>query len=199
MSTFDPDTYCGIYCGACSIATYGRTGHADGFAACLGGVPREEFVCGGCKSDDVYAGCSTCSLRSCAREKNVEHCIDCAEYPCTRYSKWQSLAKFLPHTHESVSSLERLNETVWTIGWMYRKNVGCAPTAARRFHGTRQYVTNAAAALNSMLTLYPAGKNSCAASYFLWPTGKGRQNKSVYQINEPDRVPIGPLRVSSAL
>ena len=108
MNTFNPDTYCGIYCGACSIAMYGRTGHGDGFATCLGRVPREELVCGGCKSDDVYAGCSTCSLRGCARGKNVEHCVDCADYPCTRYSKWQSLAKFLPHTHESASSLETI-------------------------------------------------------------------------------------------
>jgi len=108
MSIFNPDTYCGIYCGACSIAMYGKTGHADRFATCLGSVPREELICGGCKSDNVYAGCSICSLRDCAREKNVEHCIDCTDYPCARYSKWQSTAKLLPHTHESASSLETI-------------------------------------------------------------------------------------------
>lgn len=108
MNEFNPDTYCGIYCGACSVAAYGRTGHADGFAACLANIPREELVCGGCKSDDVYAGCGACSLRRCAREKNVEHCVDCADYPCAGYRKWQSLAKFLPHTRESASSLEAI-------------------------------------------------------------------------------------------
>jgi hypothetical protein len=108
MNEFEPDTFCGIYCGACSVAAYGRTGRADGFVACLTSVPREELACGGCKSEDLYAGCSAYSLRSCAREKNIEHCVDCADYPCAGYRKWQSLARFLPHTHESASSLEAI-------------------------------------------------------------------------------------------
>jgi len=105
MNPFNPDTYCGIYCGACSIAMHGETGRADGFAACLGSVPTGELVCGGCKSDTVYAGCRTCSLRHCAREKNVAHCVDCADYPCKIYRKWQSVAKFLPHSREAASGL----------------------------------------------------------------------------------------------
>ena len=106
MNAFNPDTYCGIYCGACSIAMHSRTGRADEFAACLGNVPKEELACGGCKSDTIYAGCSTCSLRRCAREKNIEYCIDCTDFPCKSYSTWQTVAKFLPHTHEAASSLK---------------------------------------------------------------------------------------------
>ncbi|OPY07682.1 MAG: hypothetical protein A4E66_02001 [Syntrophus sp. PtaB.Bin001] len=108
MNKFNPDAYCGIYCGACSIAMHGQTGRADRFAACLGNLPKEELACGGCKSENVYAGCSTCSLRRCAREKNIAHCIDCADYPCKSYSTWQTVAKFLPHTHEAVPSLEAI-------------------------------------------------------------------------------------------
>jgi hypothetical protein len=108
MNEFNPDTYCGIYCGACSIAMRRKTGLTDGFAACLGSVPKEELACSGCKSNIVYAGCSTCSLRRCAREKGVAHCIDCADYPCKMYSNWQSVAKFLPHTHEAAPSLEAI-------------------------------------------------------------------------------------------
>jgi hypothetical protein len=106
MQTLKPDSYCGIYCGACSIALHGRTGRADEFAACLGGVPIEELACSGCKSDTLYAGCSTCSLRRCARERKVEHCMDCSDFPRKGYSAWQSVAKFLPHTHEAPSSLK---------------------------------------------------------------------------------------------
>jgi hypothetical protein len=43
MDMFNPDTYCGSYCGACSIAMYSQTGRADEFVACLGGVPKEEL------------------------------------------------------------------------------------------------------------------------------------------------------------
>lgn len=110
MSKFHPDAYCGIYCGACSIVMHGETGRADGFAACLGSVPRAELACGGCKSDIVYAGCSTCSLRRCAREKGVAQCVDCADYPCKMYGRWQSAAKFLPHAREAVSNLEAIKQ-----------------------------------------------------------------------------------------
>ncbi|MRR18545.1 MAG: DUF3795 domain-containing protein, partial [Deltaproteobacteria bacterium] len=107
MKTFNPDTYCGIYCGACSIVTHAETGCTDAFAACLKSVPKEELACGGCKSDNIYAGCGTCSLRQCARGKGVEHCIDCADYPCRSYSKWQSSANFIvPHSREAAASLE---------------------------------------------------------------------------------------------
>jgi hypothetical protein len=36
------------------------------------------------------------------------HCVDCADYPCKMYSNWQSVAKFLPHTHEAASNLEAI-------------------------------------------------------------------------------------------
>jgi hypothetical protein len=108
MNKFHPDTYCGIYCGACSIVMHGETGRPDRFAACLGNVPKEELTCHGCKSDTVYAGCGICSIRHCAREKDVAHCIECTDFPCKMYLKWQSVAKFLPHSRESASNLEAI-------------------------------------------------------------------------------------------
>lgn len=87
---------------------HGETGCADRFAACLGSLPREEITCGGCKSDTVYAGCRTCRFRDCALEKSVAHCVDCGDYPCKMYSKWQLAAKFLPHVREAASSLEAI-------------------------------------------------------------------------------------------
>ena len=108
MNPFNPDTYCGLYCGACSIAMFGQTGRADGLAACLGSVPSADLVCGGCKSDVVYAGCSMCSLRRCARDKGIAHCIDCGDYPCRTYRAWQSSAKFLPHAREAVPNLKSI-------------------------------------------------------------------------------------------
>ncbi len=110
MNKFNPDTYCGIYCGSCSVAMCGSSGHSDVFAACLGNIPKEELACCGCKSDTVYAGCSICSLRRCAREKGIEHCIDCADYPCKMYRAWQSTARFLPHTQGAPSGLEAIKQ-----------------------------------------------------------------------------------------
>lgn len=108
MEDFNPDTYCGIYCGACSVAMYGKTGCADNFVACLGGVPKEALTCGGCKSDNVYAGCKSCSIRPCARERGVEHCIDCDDYPCRMYKMFQKMYRILPHLHDAPESLEHI-------------------------------------------------------------------------------------------
>ncbi|MRR18183.1 MAG: DUF3795 domain-containing protein [Deltaproteobacteria bacterium] len=132
MNEFNPDAYCGIYCGACSIAMSGETGRTDGFAACLGGVPKEDLSCGGCKSGTVYAGCSTCNIRRCAREKDLEHCIDCAQYPCKIYSSWQSAAKFLvPHSRDAVPSLETIRRD-GVASWLraQRKRWSCPDCGA---------------------------------------------------------------------
>jgi hypothetical protein len=87
---------------------YNKTGHADKFVACLRGIPKEDFSCGGCKSDNIYAGCKACDLRRCAREKGIEHCTDCADYPCKSYRTWQTITKFLPHLHGVAASLKNI-------------------------------------------------------------------------------------------
>ena len=42
--------------------------------------------CDGCttKSNRLFSGCRCCQVRNCAREKNVENCAYCAEYPCEK-------------------------------------------------------------------------------------------------------------------
>ena len=108
MDIFNPDSYCGIYCGACSIAVYGQTGSADSFVTCLRNLPKKELVCSGCRSNTVYAGCSICVVRSCARGRNVEHCIECPDYPCNNIRICQRAGKILPHTRETAFSLEAI-------------------------------------------------------------------------------------------
>jgi hypothetical protein len=110
MEEFKYDTYCGIYCGACSVLMHGRTGRADAFAACLGRVPKDGIACHGCKSDTVYAGCRLCKFRDCARDKGVEYCVECADYPCKLYTKWQGAASILPHVAEAPQSLKSIRQ-----------------------------------------------------------------------------------------
>jgi hypothetical protein len=108
MSDVNPDSYCGIYCAACSVRMYGHTGNADGFVAGLGSVPKEEIACSGCKSGNVYPGCRICTLRECAVKKGLAHCAECADYPCKMYQRWQSGAKIVPHAREAISSSEMI-------------------------------------------------------------------------------------------
>jgi hypothetical protein len=104
------DSYCGIYCGACSILRRAETGRGDAFTACLAGVPEKDLACGGCKSDARYAGCRVCQFRDCAVAKGVEHCVECSDYPCKAYRAWQSLAAILPHVRESPANLEAIRQ-----------------------------------------------------------------------------------------
>jgi hypothetical protein len=99
------DSFCGIYCGACSVLVHGTTGRVDRFVACARGIPARDIACGGCKSDAVYAGCRTCSFRDCATSRGVAHCVECAEFPCAAYAKWASAKRLLPHVEEAPASL----------------------------------------------------------------------------------------------
>ncbi len=102
------DSFCGIYCGACSVLVHGETAKADGFASCCKGIPRSALRCEGCKSGVVYAGCAACPIRTCALGKGVEHCSNCSEYPCTNYTNWAKAVWLLPHIGEARDNLEQI-------------------------------------------------------------------------------------------
>ena len=75
---------CGLYCGVCAI----RMAHQDGNQkfkerlAPLYGVTPEEICCRGCLSDEVFAYCATCAIKSCTQGRGYEGCYQCAEFPC---------------------------------------------------------------------------------------------------------------------
>lgn len=125
------DSYCGIYCGACSVLRHGVTGRGDGFVACLGRVPKDEIACSGCKSDSVYAGCRICAMRDCAVEKGVAHCADCVDFPCKKFARWQSAATLLPHVREARTSCEAIKRD-GADGWLaaQKKRWSCARCGA---------------------------------------------------------------------
>jgi hypothetical protein len=42
--------------------------------------------CSGCLADDMGKPerCKNCALTSCAKEKGITYCLNCADYPCSR-------------------------------------------------------------------------------------------------------------------
>lgn len=72
---------CGIYCGAC--------GTTD---------------CYGCHSDKVDEYVLNCFFRKCAKEKHVEFCCDCEDYPCTYL--YEFMTDEWPHHWTIKSSLQ---------------------------------------------------------------------------------------------
>lgn len=105
MSDYTYESYCGMYCGACSIMKAYQTGVKDPFAE-FWVESGAELKCHGCKSDAVFegcaefGGCATCTMRTCAREKAVERCLACPDFPCAMYQpseKSQIATEMLPH------------------------------------------------------------------------------------------------------
>lgn len=124
MSERGGDSYCGVYCGACDVRLAGETGRKTRFAAFWDegtlrrfrerqGTPitspdQLRLRCGGCKSEEVFVNCATCKLRACARGRRLEHCSDCADYPCTLYRSFQKSGSLLPHVGLCPGNLEAI-------------------------------------------------------------------------------------------
>lgn len=115
-------SYCGLYCGACEIIKAYQKELATGVKARWKDLPEQfrkyikeaEVVCHGCKSGTVFAGCRGCAVRACAREKNVETCIKCNDYPCPHTKHLADLVlkvnEFLPHCKVMLRNLEFLKD-----------------------------------------------------------------------------------------
>ena len=109
MSEINYDSYCGIYCGACSIMRAYRGGHKDRMAANY--VEDRQLKCHGCKSGTLFVNCSKCKIRDCAVSRKVEHCFECPEYPCRNINEHKRVEKILPHLTLNRKNLQIVKES----------------------------------------------------------------------------------------
>jgi hypothetical protein len=121
MTTFTPDSYCGLYCGACDILNLHRASLETGTPAKWEDLPlrfrkhlhQAEVACQGCKSEVLFEGCKRCAIRICASGKSVEACVECPEYPCPEVKKMKGyvaggLKDLLPHTKAMFRDMEAI-------------------------------------------------------------------------------------------
>ena len=97
--------YCGLYCGNCAVKAkvesaakvlheeMKKAGFEDiiyfipdgeGFWRFLKSVSEE----GACVSCQEGSGNPDCMVRTCAKEKNVDMCALCEEYPCEKFNEF---------------------------------------------------------------------------------------------------------------
>lgn len=98
------ESYCGLYCGACEILRANRENRVEEVAKAWGMKP-EDLICEGCKSEVNCSDCRACEIKECAREKGVEFCFECSDYPCNFLTDLQKD----DHPHHAVI-LENLNK-----------------------------------------------------------------------------------------
>ena len=82
--------HCGTYCGVCPYMIAYKT-NDESLKAKLAksiGIKPEQIICEGCMSDNPLFFCKVCAMKKCAREKGIESCAECDEYPCKNIEKF---------------------------------------------------------------------------------------------------------------
>ena len=98
---------CGLFCPACSLYIATREDPerlkkiAEGFD-----LPVEKVRCDGCRAERRGFYCQTCKMIVCSREKGLDFCGRCEEYPCGDLKAFQAAR---PHRIELWDSLARIN------------------------------------------------------------------------------------------
>ena len=105
--------YCGIICSECPVflATQKdddekRRMVAEMFTKQYGREYKAEDInCKGCTSDSsqIFHYCETCEIRKCARERKIENCAYCTDYPCENLSK---IFASYPKAKETLDSIK---------------------------------------------------------------------------------------------
>ncbi len=94
---------CGIDCFNCEFYHTNIAGFFEsisperkaGFAA--RGATRENLSCKGCRKDGCKMLAGACATLKCAKEKNVEFCYECADFPCQKLQPIAENADRYPH------------------------------------------------------------------------------------------------------
>lgn len=82
---FRYDSYCGLFCGSCFVMLSYQQKRLIVPERWRNQITDMKMTCHGCKSSDVFKNCQGCQIRPCAQAKNLEFCIECADYPCALY------------------------------------------------------------------------------------------------------------------
>ncbi|MBY8990371.1 MAG: DUF3795 domain-containing protein [Candidatus Lokiarchaeota archaeon] len=81
---------CGLYCGVCAIHIADRDNNLK-FKERLVDVYKpfsktiEDIKCNGClseKKEDIFGYCQLCPIRDCIKNKGIEGCYQCDDFPC---------------------------------------------------------------------------------------------------------------------
>jgi hypothetical protein len=103
---------CGLFCMGCGVYYSTRENNHENLQrlATRMGIPVEEMPCHGCRTEVRTAFCKNCTMLKCSKQKGVDFCVECNEYPCRDITDFQAK---MPHRVELWKSLARIKE----IGW----------------------------------------------------------------------------------
>lgn len=141
MAGLELVTYCGLYCGLCAQRgriprqantlreSMSREGYEFWGPGIQGFKEFWEFLQALCEPEKACPGCRQgggppfCTIRKCARERGVDICVECAEYPCHRV---QAIAKGYPTLLADGKRMQELGIEAWVKEQEERAKTGFA-------------------------------------------------------------------------
>jgi hypothetical protein len=134
-------TYCGLYCGLCAQrgriprqaqalrGSMSKEGYEfwgreipgfEAFWGFLANLGDPDKACPGCRQDGGYPACE---IRICARERQIEVCALCEQFPCERI---QHFAKVYPTLITDGERLREIGVDAWLAEQDQRAETGFA-------------------------------------------------------------------------
>ena len=99
--------YCGLFCESCTL--YIGTKYDPKRIELLAirrGKSLEDLHCAGCRSETLSYYCRDCKIKECIKNKALNFCSECSEYPCDILKEFQ---QEMPHRIELFDSLDYIN------------------------------------------------------------------------------------------
>lgn len=88
---------CGLYCGVCRVYIAHRDNDIKFKQELLpiykayGAKSVDDIACTGCLSDGIhFPFCRSCTIKDCIKNKGIEGCRNCPEFPCEIIANWPS-------------------------------------------------------------------------------------------------------------
>lgn len=138
------DAPCGIYCGACETLHAFREDRVEEHAK-LAQMEPDDVKCAGCKTEQIADYCIGCHFRDCTRDKGIEFCFECEDFPCERLAAFRN--DKWPHHSSVLKNLEAIRER-GLDAWLEEqaKRWSC-PECGEAFSWYRRNCRNCGAAL----------------------------------------------------
>ena len=102
---------CGLDCSACDIyLAHNDPAKAEWLAQEFIKKGRQDacpewFQCQGCRGPKETHWSADCWILACCTDKGIDHCAQCAEFPCDRLEEW---GRGMTHHGEAVQQLKEL-------------------------------------------------------------------------------------------
>ena len=112
---------CGLGCFACAYFKDNLTEELARLTSEALGVPREELVCEGCRSENgccfempLTAG-KGCPTKNCVAEKGLHNCSECDEFPCEHLMPVFDFGDNAPHNTKlyNLSRIKLIGLEAW--------------------------------------------------------------------------------------